>query len=553
MRLFTLAALVALQLFCRPASALPGSGRTVRVGVYENAPKVFTGRTGRPAGIFIDIIEAIARAEDWSLEYVPGTWAEGMDRLSSGRIDLMVDVAYSAQRDQLFLFHREPVLSSWSTIYAKRGSGIRSILDLEGKRIATLKGSVQQTAFEQFSQGFSIRFSLLPAPDFKKAFEMAARNEADAVICNNYFGLLHGREYGLEDTGIVFNPSKLMFAAGQHFPREMLDAIDRRLIAMKQDHGSEYYRAIRRWTSEEVRYPMPLWVKNLLFLGLIVLVLSLLGSLVLKRQVAQRTRELIQINQEMEKRIDERTSQLAEALEKARAADQIKSAFLATMSHELRTPLNSIIGFTGIMLKGLTGPLNPEQTKQMTMVQNSSRHLLALINDVLDISKIEAGQLVLTRAPFDLGKSIESMVKLVAPMADKKNLRVIVDLPTQVLTVNTDQRRLEQVVLNLLNNAVKFTDAGEVRLTCRVEDEHVVVSFADTGIGIASADLPKLFAPFHQVDSGLTRKRDGTGLGLSICKKILDMMGGTIEVQSSPGQGSTFTFRLPMEAGKVEE
>ena len=247
----------------------------------------------------------------------------------------------------------------------------------------------------------------------------------------------------------------------------------------------------------------------------------------------------------------EAAENLRQALEAAQAADRIKSAFLATMSHELRTPLNSIIGFTGILIQGLAGPLNPEQHKQMSMVQKSSRHLLALINDVLDISKIEAGQLNLARAPFELTPSIEKMVKLITPLAEQKGIGVEVDIAPEVGAIVADQRRLEQVIMNLLGNAIKFTEKGRVRVACRLENDHYLLSFTDTGIGMKPEEIPGLFQPFHQIDSGLTRKHEGTGLGLSICKKIIDLMGGSIDVASQWGQGSVFTVRLPRQPGET--
>ncbi|NLI29857.1 MAG: PAS domain S-box protein [Nitrospiraceae bacterium] len=272
----------------------------------------------------------------------------------------------------------------------------------------------------------------------------------------------------------------------------------------------------------------------------------------LEEMVSERTAELEKSQLTLLKLVDDlnaKKDELAIAMEKAQAADQIKSSFLATMSHELRTPLNSIIGFTGILLQGLAGPLNQEQHKQMTMVQNSSRHLLALINDVLDISKIEAGELVLSPAPFDLRQSLEKTVRMVAPLAEKKGIALHLDIADTIGAITADQRRLEQVMLNLLNNAVKFTDKGYVRISCGEEDAHYILSFADTGIGIRPEDIPNLFQPFRQIDSGLTRKHEGTGLGLSICKKIIDMMGGSISVESRWGEGSVFTVRLSKQSG----
>jgi PAS domain S-box-containing protein len=264
-----------------------------------------------------------------------------------------------------------------------------------------------------------------------------------------------------------------------------------------------------------------------------------------EQKIRQLHKDLQQHAQNLEKQVKDRTAELTVAMEKALEADHLKSAFLATMSHELRTPLNSIIGFTGILLQGLAGPLNEEQQKQLGMVQKSSRHLLALINDVLDISKIEAGQLTLSFSNFDLRESIEKTVHLVQPLVQKKALDLTVEIDETVGKVTTDQRRLEQVIINLLNNAVKFTEQGHIRVTCRPENDHYLLAVEDTGIGIRPDEISGLFQPFHQIDTGLSRKREGTGLGLSICKKLIQMMNGRIDVQSREGQGSTFTICFP--------
>lgn len=244
------------------------------------------------------------------------------------------------------------------------------------------------------------------------------------------------------------------------------------------------------------------------------------------------------------------------ATEQAQAADRLKSAFLATMSHELRTPLNSIIGFTGIILQGLAGPLNPEQAKQLEMVRGSARHLLALINDVLDLSKIEAGQLEVCCEPLDLRASITNVTNTVRPLAEKKGLALNVEVSPAVAGVVSDKRRVEQVLLNLLSNAVKFTEKGGVTLRAEVALDDaagaagrpaVRLSVADTGMGIKAEDLATLFQPFRQIDSGLARNHEGTGLGLAICRRLAELLGGEIRAESEWGQGSVFTFIMPLK------
>jgi two-component system, sensor histidine kinase and response regulator len=239
---------------------------------------------------------------------------------------------------------------------------------------------------------------------------------------------------------------------------------------------------------------------------------------------------------------------LEEEKEKARAADNLKSAFLATMSHELRTPLNSIIGFSGILLKEKPGPLNTEQKKQLGMVQDSARHLLSLINDVLDISKIEAGQLTMNYQICSLSEIVNIVADTCRPMAEKKNILLEVDLDFTRDEIISDPLRVSQILLNLVNNAVKFTDKGKVIITGKCLEEFAELKIIDTGIGIEKSNIELLFRPFMQISTGIARKYEGTGLGLSICKKLLDMLNGKIEVESSPGKGSIFTVKLPFNS-----
>lgn len=277
-----------------------------------------------------------------------------------------------------------------------------------------------------------------------------------------------------------------------------------------------------------------------------------------EEQIHRLNGELQQHAEGLERRVAERTAELQTALVRAEAADRLKSAFLATMSHELRTPLNSIIGFTGTVLQGLAGPLNEEQKKQLGMVRGSARHLLELINDVLDLSKIEAGQLQVRAEPFDLRVSLERTAASVKVLADKKGLALTTVLAPGVGEISSDRRRVEQIVLNLLNNAIKFTDHGDVTLTAGLVADFrpspdappqraVRIAVADTGIGIRAEDLAKLFQPFRQVDAGLARLHEGTGLGLVICRRLATLLGGEIAVRSEWARGSEFTFTLPLQ------
>jgi signal transduction histidine kinase/uncharacterized damage-inducible protein DinB/uncharacterized protein YdeI (YjbR/CyaY-like superfamily) len=227
-------------------------------------------------------------------------------------------------------------------------------------------------------------------------------------------------------------------------------------------------------------------------------------------------------------------------------ASQHKSQFLANMSHELRTPLNAILGYTELMTDGAYGEPSEKMLGILKRLEANGRHLLGLINDVLDLSKIEAGQLVLELTDYCIQDIAQTVRSTLEPLAADKKLAFKVEIPTKLPSGHGDGRRLTQVLINLVGNAIKFTDVGEVAIKAEANNGSFYVSVRDTGPGISAADQTKLFQEFQQADNAITRKKGGTGLGLAISKRIVEMHGGKIWVESQPGQGSTFTFTLPV-------
>jgi signal transduction histidine kinase len=238
--------------------------------------------------------------------------------------------------------------------------------------------------------------------------------------------------------------------------------------------------------------------------------------------------------------------EIADKSRQLEAASRHKSEFLANMSHELRTPLNAVIGFSEVLLQRMFGELNDKQDEYLKDIYASGQHLLSLINDILDLSKIEAGRMELAPAPFHLPTALENAVTLVRERAGRHGITLELDLDPGLGELVGDERKVKQVLLNLLANAVKFTlEGGRISLKAGRRDGAVAISVTDTGIGIAPEDQAAIFEEFRQVGSD-EKRREGTGLGLTLAKKFVELHGGRIWVESEPGRGSTFTFTLPL-------
>ena len=275
----------------------------------------------------------------------------------------------------------------------------------------------------------------------------------------------------------------------------------------------------------------------------------------LLREIAEHERaevELREAHEGAERLVRERTAELSDAnvqLEQARlaaeAANRTKSQFLANMSHELRTPMNSVIGFAELILDGIYGGLSEELREVVGEIQKSGEHLLGLINDVLDISRMEAGRFELRLSQCAIEDCIQATVSRLKPLAARKHLSLETNVRERLPPCVYDPQRITQVLLNLVSNAIKFTSAGRVTIGARAEDDHVLLWVADTGVGIPQDELRRIFTEFRQIESATTREAQGSGLGLAIARRFVELHGGRIWVESTVGVGSTFHFTLP--------
>jgi signal transduction histidine kinase len=264
-------------------------------------------------------------------------------------------------------------------------------------------------------------------------------------------------------------------------------------------------------------------------------------------ELQARERQVIELNMRLSQHaaeLEEHNREMALKNIELAEASRMKSAFIANMSHELRTPLNAIIGFTGTLLMKLPGPLVPDQERQLSTIRTSARHLLSLINDILDMAKIEAGKVTISPEPVHCQQMLAETADSLRQLAAQKGLTLAVHAPPAPILIDTDRRALTQIVINLVNNAIKFTDSGGVTITLSHDAGATRFAVTDSGAGIRPEDQAKLFQAFSQLDSTSTRHAEGAGLGLYLCQNLANLIGGSLGLESEFGKGSTFTLTL---------
>lgn len=541
-----LLAIVTMTTGAQSATGQFQTSKLVRIGTYDNAPKIYRSTDGSITGFYADLVEAIAATSGLEYRFVHGTWEEGLQRLSAGDIDIMVDVAYSDERARLYTFNGETVLINWGVVYTRQNLAIESFLDLQGLRVAGMRGGIHsegESGLIALGQHFDIHFEYLPMEDYLSAFQAVHDGRADAAVANRLFGLEFEDSWNVRRSNVVFNPIALKFAFTKDSPdtEKLVRLFDATLKELKADRSSAYYRALQDHLPGfvEDREVIPGWMK----VGLPLVTAGLLAALLF---VAFLTREIGRRRQ--------LEATMLEAKQAAEMANRTKTTFLANMSHEIRTPMNAILGYAQILDADPT--LQPEHRAHLGKIAAGGRHLLSIINEILDMSRIEAGRTELEYHPFDLPSSIRDAFALVKIKADTKgldySLKLEPSLPREVLG---DEGKLRQILVNLLGNAVKFTDRGGVILqvdqigTVREGPGNRLIRFTvgDTGPGIPASDLERIFAPFEQIH-GVGTAREGTGLGLAISRRLAQMLGGDIKAQSS-SSGSTFIFTAKLSIG----
>lgn len=515
----------------------------IRLGIDpEFFPFEFVDEDGRYSGIASDYIALLN--ERLGINMVVRTdlaWKEATDLARAGEIDVLPCIGITEER-KAYLAFSNPYIEFYRAIITRSDEPfIGGIKDVANRAVAVQKNSSHEGFLRDRTRIEPRTYKTLAA-----TLMAVSGGQADAMIGNVTSSTYWIRRLNLTNLKIAapaeFEAHQLHFAVRSDWPI-LVRIINKGLASIT----AEERREIReRWVQVPFEPGVDMariwgYAKWTGLAAALIAGIFLLWNYSLQKEIRVRA--------DAERRLAEKTKELERANERLMELDRLKSMFMASMSHELRTPLNSIIGFTELLLMDMSGPINEEQRKQLKMVKGSSKHLLDLINEILDLSKIEAGQVRLEMTDFKAREFIEEVANSVSPIAKKKGLALKLDVP-ETIWIHSDRRRLSQVLLNLIGNAVKFTETGNITIELREQKGSVIIVVADTGPGIEAEDLAKLFQPFHQIDMSTTKNHSGTGLGLYLTRKIMTLLGGEVTAESTPGAGSRFIVTFPSIADK---
>lgn len=506
---------------------------TIHLGVDPNfVPYEFIDIDKSYNGIAKDYIDLISQKTGLTFKVVPNlTWEQAYEKGVLKTLDVLPCVSKSDDRERYFLFS-EAYFQFQRVIFISSNSSVNSFGDLAGKTVAVQKNSSHHEFLKSYPLIQLHLYNSVP-----EALEALNNGTEDVFIGNLITTLYLSKKAGYSQLKYIDIPSQkqqsLYFAVRNDYPI-LVSIINKGLSAITQ---SEKIEINNRWIgtveTKDNSWLIQLFLWFIMFAGVILLV-SLFWVFRLKKEIDQR--KIVELD-------------LKYAKEEADRANQIKSSFLARMSHEIRTPLNAVTGMSYILRKsGLT----LTQQSYLDKITAASKDVLEIINDILDFSKIESGKVSLENISFNLDEILEHLVTIVSFKVEEQGIDLKIERdPSLPLYFYGDPKRLQQVLLNLLNNSVKFTEKGSVTLKVKslglVEDKlRLSICVEDTGIGMTEDQIKVLFTPFTQADNTITRRFGGTGLGLSIVKSLLDLMGGTIQINSEPSEGSTFDITLDL-------
>ena len=542
------------------AVSIPGlliaSNKTVKVGIYENKPKVFVNSAGQPQGFFIDILNYIAAKEGWQLDYVLSTWEKNLEKLQKAEIDLLLDIAESEGRGELFDFNKEIIFSNWAIVYVQKDSKIQSILNLKGKKIAVMKGDISYEDFSRDIESLGIYATFEEVDQFSDVFELIAQEKVDAGIISRLYGLQHEDEYDAARSTIICCPRNLYFAVPKNKNQDIIEKIDQHLYQLKRDDQSIYYASLIKWIEGISPWKFPGWLVWLLVLAGGTLTAFAAGLVVLKKQVNARTVELRKRNEELlseiadRKRAEEENETLQAQLIQAQKMEAI-GTLAGGIAHDFNNSLQAISSY--IQLMKFEKARDSQDSNYLNKISNILRNSNNLTKQLLTVSRKIESKL----EPTDLNEQI-LQVQTLLERTTPQMIQIELDLGQDLKTIHADSGQIEQILLNLVLNAGHaMPDGGTITIQTRnfVLDEnvrttylgadrgeYVLLKIADTGHGIEKEVQHRLFEPFFTTKA----PGQGTGLGLSMVYGIVKNHHGHIECDSEPGAGTCFNIYFPV-------
>lgn len=468
-------------LFCCPVSTL--AIESVKVGIYQNEPKVFIdGQSCIPKGIFIDILDYIASKEGWQLEYLPASWDKNLNRLEQGEIDLLLDIADSERREDLFEFNKEIIFSNWAIVYVQEESKIESIIDLRNKKVAAMKGDISYADFKKKIADLGIYCTFVEVDEFSDVFELVDQKKVDAGIISRLFGLRNENVYKAKRSNIICCPNNLYFAVLKNTNKYLLERIDHHLYELKRDEQSIYYKSIMRWIEGISPCKFPVWLKWLIALFGGFFFMCMVGIAVLKKQVTTRTVQLRNANCELEgtqsdliakneslnaeieerKHMEEEKDLLQRQLIQSQKMEAI-GVLAGGIAHDFNNLLYIISGNTELLIDNA----RPEDHESLQEIFKSTQRGADLVKQLLIFSRKVESNFKITHLNAEIKKIIIMLERTI-----QKMIEIQLDLTDDLYNINADQSQLEQVLLNLCINARDSMPNGG-KLLIKTENDFV--------------------------------------------------------------------------------
>lgn len=539
------------------AAGIPNaSAKDLRVGIYENPPKVFMEKDGLPAGIFVDIIEEIARREDWILQYVHGSWPQCLANLESGAIDLMVDVAHSPGRTEEYDFCKDTVLSNWAQVYTRKGVKIKLISDLEGLHIATLRKGIHLERLMNLANGFGFHYELALVDNYEAVFRMIHEKKIDAGIVNRIYGYANEDQYDVIRSPVVFSPTSLRFAVKKGTNPDIIAAIDRQLVSMKTEKASVYHQSLKRWLGETTKLNLQQWIGWSLGAAAAGILLLFVMSVLLERQVNRKTEHLRLANAQLETQVGEtmkahlelkRSEDLLIQQERLSALGQLTGG----IAHDFNNMLIPILGYSDLLLKNPDLLKKPE--KVLPMLQSIKAAADTSRESVKRLQEFNRADPRPKMEKINIAELVSEIVKATKPLwksereAHSAPVCITEDIPPD-LVVTLSKSQFSEALMNLILNALHaISSGGQLTISAFVQDETLNLEVRDTGIGMSAEVARQCMEPFFS-----TKGKKGTGMGLAMVHGIVKRHNGSLNIHSIPGKETTVGIQIPFAQEDTE-